>query len=150
MFGFLELFGLLPRDVHLFELELEKHREFCLRTSWAVATAFALGIAIIWAMLSAYLDQIGAFCEKNMFQRSGAILVAAALPFDIAISRMPARFPYISIPEDQPEFRSFNLKLTDKRIQRFKAIGGVIGALLTIFGTLVWAYGDLLIASTEC
>jgi len=85
----------------------------------------------LWLILSFIWDCLGA--EEQWFQRSGAIVVAAAL-----ISE------FFRFSDNRARAHSSHFVKVSKRFIRVRHIMENFGFISIVLGTIVWAYGDLL------
>lgn len=123
------------RDLSPAELETKVEILFWIFISW-------MCIRFSWLLTigSAVFD-VSSSRDLHLFQRSGAILVAAGAFAEIQLSRHPGWFRQEIIDQHLGE----NAEVWDKFFERSKKYqlygwGGVI------FGTIIWAYGDLFTA----
>jgi hypothetical protein len=137
------LYGLMPSRWRETEINSDRFDIFIAQLNVGILARFGVLAATIWMLASIYLDLIGFRCEDSMLQRSGAVLVAMALLLEIAALNSPNRYAYDSYPGS-------DLGEVERRISNFKINGVRVGLVATLFGTIVWAYGDFVSFGPMC
>lgn len=106
-----------------------------------VGACLFLVFSIIILLFSATIDLFGNYCDESFFQRAGAILVASALTLEFL--RNNAR-------QDDPHEDLIVLAENIYTLRAFDSIFRQSGWLVAVLGTVIWAYGDLLLSGGPC
>jgi len=119
----------------------EQAPEVAIAADKVLVAAGVVLAAICWSLLSAYWDLTG-HMKANWFGRSGAVLVASSIFLNARAAGL--------IPDFVATFEASAAGQTapaSSSVIWLSSVASGVSWLVGLFGTLIWAYGDWLIAS---
>lgn len=108
-----------------------------------IVSLFALVFIGLMCILSIASDVSNFICGTSMFQRSGALLVAAFLYVEYSFIKCDC--------SDKTDILNDHLWGSDNsRLEFLYSYSSMIGFIGVVVGTVIWAYGDFLVSAPCC
>ena len=107
---------------------------------WGDSCKKELALLLLLLVASVACVFSAVFLDPSMFQRSGSILTAAAAWAFVLVGQARSKVEVRSIQMEGPE-------IAEKRLEVFRCASKISNAscILTILGTIIWGYGDLIL-----
>lgn len=122
---------------------MEKANKKVSRRLMVAVTLMVAGASAV--LVSVWLDGALGICGSEWFQRSGSILTATAAWSLVSIEQAKQTVTLTDLGFEPEEFGDFR-RAANERATRIAWVG--VG--LTVVGTIIWGYGDLMFNYWMC